>query len=52
MTTGARTTQFYVLPKIQKEHNGTFPIGYPGPPIVSACNSYTKHISGFIDEIL
>ena len=52
VTTGARTPQFYVLPKIHKEHNETFPIGYPGRPIVSACNSYTENISGFIDEIL
>ena len=52
MTTGARTLQFYVLPKIHKEHNETFPIGYPGRPIVSACNSYTENISGFIDENL
>ena len=52
MTSGARTPQFYVLPKIHKEHNGTFPIGNPGRPIVSACNSRTENISGFIDEIL
>ena len=52
MTSGARTPQFYVLPKIHKEHNGTFPIGYPGRPIVSACNTSTENISGFIDEIL
>ena len=52
MTSGARTLQFYVLPKIHKEHNGTFPIGYPGRPIVSASNSRTENISGFIDEIL
>ena len=52
MTTGARTPQFYVLPKIHKEYNGTFPIGHLGHPIVSACNSYTENISGFIDEIL
>ena len=52
MTTGARTPQFYVLPNIHKEHNETFPIGYPGRPIVSACNSYTENISGFIDQIL
>ena len=36
VTSCARTPQFYVLPKIQKEHNGTFPFGYPGRPIVSA----------------
>ena len=52
MTTDARTPQFYVLPKIHKEHNATLPIGYPGRPIVSACNSRTENISGFIDEIL
>ena len=46
------TPQFYELPKIHKEHNETFPIGYPGRPIVSACTSYTENISGFIDEIL
>ena len=49
---GARTPKFYVLPKIHKEHNGTFPFGYPGRPIVSACNSRAENISGFIDEIL
>ena len=41
-----------MLPKIHKEHNGTFPIGYSGHPIVSACNSRTENISGFIDEFL
>ena len=38
-----------MLSKTHKEHNETFPIGYPGRPIVSACNSYTENISGFID---
>ena len=46
-----RTPQFYVLPKIHKEHNTTLPIGYPVHPIVSACNSRTENILGFIDEI-
>ena len=44
MTSGASTPQFYVLPKIHEEQNETFPIGYPGRPIVSACNSYTENI--------
>ena len=52
MATGARTPQFYVLPKIHKEHNETFSIDYPGRPIIYACNSYKENISGFIDEIL
>ena len=52
VTTDARTPQFYVLPKIHKEYDATLPIGYPGRPIVSACNSRTENISGFMDEIL
>ena len=52
VNSNSRTPQFYVLPKIHKEHNETFPIGYPGRPIVSACNSRTENISGFVDEIL
>ena len=46
------TSQFCVLPKIHKEHNGTFSIGNIGCPIVSACNSRTENIAEFIDEIL
>ena len=41
-----------MLPKKHKKHNATFPIGYPGRPIASACNTRTENISGFIDEIL
>ena len=52
VNSNSRTPQFYVPPKIHKEHNETFPIGYPGRPIVSACNSRTENISGFVDEIL
>ena len=52
VTTDARTPQFYVLPNIHKKYYATLPIGYPGRPIVSACNSRTENISGFIDEIL
>ena len=47
-----RVPQFYVLPKIHKEYDATLPVGYPGSPIVSVCNSRTKNISGFVDEIL
>ena len=41
-----------MLPKIHKEYDATLPVGYPGRPIVSACNSRTENISGFVDEIL
>ena len=46
------TPQFYVLPKIHKEFQETLPVGYPGRPIVSACNSYTDNISKYVDYIL
>ena len=52
VTTDARIPQFCVLPKIHKEHDATLPIGHPGRPIVSACNSRTENISGFIVEFL
>ena len=44
-----RIPQFYILPKIHKEYNESLPLGYPGRPIVSACNSCTDHISKYID---
>jgi hypothetical protein len=47
-----RTSQFYILPKIHKDYNESLPIGYPGRPIVSACNSFTENISKYLDFIL
>jgi hypothetical protein len=44
-----RTPQFYILPKIHKKHNQELPIGYPGRPIISACNSWTENISKYLD---
>jgi hypothetical protein len=35
-----------------KDYNESLPIGYPGRPIVSACNSYTENISKYLDLIL
>ena len=43
--TTARTTCFYLLPKIQKPNN-------PGQPIVSACSCPTENISAYFDEVL
>jgi len=50
--TKTRTPQFYILPKIHKPHDNTLPLGYPGRPIVSACNSQTDNISKFLDYVL
>ena len=47
-----RTPQFYILPKTHKEFDGSLPLGYPGRPIVSACNSSTANISKYIDYVL
>ena len=47
-----RTPQFYILPKTHKERDENLPLGYPGRPIVSACNSSTDNISKYIDYIL
>ena len=47
-----RIPQFYILPKIHKLRDDTLPLGYPGRPIVSACNSHTDHVSKYIDYIL
>lgn len=47
-----RTPQFYILPKTHKDFDETLPLGYPGRPIVSACNSSTDNISKYIDFIL
>ena len=47
-----RTPQFYILPKTHKERDDNLPIGYPGRPIVSACNSSTDNISKYIDYVL
>ena len=37
-----RTPQFYILPKTHEEFDDNLPLGYPGRPIVSACNSCTE----------
>ena len=47
-----RTPQFYILPKTHKEFDDNLPLGYPGRPIVSACNSSTDNISKYIDYVL
>ena len=47
-----RTPQFYILPKTHKERDDNLPIGSPGRPIVSACNSSTDNISKYIDYVL
>ena len=47
-----RVPQFYILPKTHKQYQENLPIGFPGRPIVSACNSYTENISKYIDYIL
>ena len=47
-----RTPQFYILPKTHKERDENLPIGYPGRPIVSACNSSTDNISKYVDYVL
>lgn len=47
-----RTPKFYILPKTHKEFDVNLPLGYPGRPIVSACNSSTDNISKYIDYIL
>ena len=47
-----RTQQFYILPKTHKERDENLPIGYPGRPIVSACNSSTDNISKYVDYVL
>ena len=52
MNANVRVPQFYVLPKIHKEYDATLPLGYPDRPIVSACNSRTENISGFVRKIL
>ena len=44
-----RTPQFYILPKTHTEFDDNLPLGYPGRPIVSACNSSTDNISKYID---
>ena len=47
-----RVPQFYILPKTHKQYQENLPIGFPGRPIVSACNSYTEKISKYVDYIL
>ena len=47
-----RTPQFYILPEMHKEFDNNLPLGYPGRPIVSACNSSTDNISKYIDYVL
>jgi hypothetical protein len=44
--------QFYILLKIHKDYIKSLPIGYPGRPNVSACNSYTENISKYFNFIL
>ena len=46
------TPQFNILPKTHKERDEKLPIGYPGRPIVSACNSSTDNISKYVDYVL
>ena len=48
MTTGTRTPQFYVLPKIHKEHKETVPIGYPGCPSYLPVNLMQKIYQGLL----
>ena len=43
---------FYILPKTHKEYQENLPTGFPGSPIISACNSYTENISKHIDYIM
>lgn len=50
--TQTRIPQFYILPKVHKTFDNNLPFGYPGRPIVSACNSCTDHISKYIDSVL
>ena len=47
-----RTPQFYILPKIHKTIDKSLPLGYPGRPIISTCNSVTNNISKYIDHVL
>ena len=47
-----RTPQFYILPKTHKERDESLPKGYPGRPIVSACNSSIDNISKYVDYVL
>ena len=47
-----RTPKFYILPKTHKEFDDSLPLGYPGRPIVFACNSSTDNISKYIDYVL
>ena len=47
-----RVPQFYILPKTHKQYQENLPFGFPGRPIVLACNSYTENISKYIDYIL
>ena len=47
-----RTPKFYILPKTHTKIDASLPLGYPGRPIVSACNSSTDNISKYIDYVL
>ena len=42
-----RTPQFYILPKTHEEFDDSLPLGYPGRPIIFACNSSTDNISKY-----
>ena len=46
-----RTPQFNILPNTRKERDESLSIGYPGRPIVSACNSSTDNISKYVDYV-
>ena len=43
---------FNLLPKVHKVHDTKLPLGFPGRPIISGCNSLTENISFHIDTIL
>ncbi|XP_045174540.2 uncharacterized protein LOC123535851 [Mercenaria mercenaria] len=47
-----RIPHFYILPKLHKCKDNSLPLGYPGRPIVSACNSPTDNISKYLDYVL
>ena len=44
--------RFYILPQIHKRHDSTLPLGYPGRPILSACDSLTETLSPVLESAL